>query len=137
MGEHETSCRLVAAALVSGRPSTVTSAQAWYGDPMSGSGPGYTPGGPPTGDCDIVEKTPLNSPKSAVLTQLKKGDVLAVQASPDGRSIVAAKDGVGVAGSLTPRRLADLLECLEKGRKYKATIVELRGAFCEVEIRPN
>jgi len=104
---------------------------------MSGSGPGYTPGGPPSGDCDIVEKTPLNSPKSPVIKQLKKGDVLAVQPSTDGRSVVAVKEGLGVAGSLTPRRLADLLECIEKGRKYKATIVELRGAFCEVEIRPK
>lgn len=104
---------------------------------MSGSTPSYTPGGPPTGDCNIVEKTPLNSPKSGVLQKLKKGDVLDVGRSDDNRSIVASKDGIGVAGSLTPRRLADLLECLEKGRKYKATVVELRGALCEVEIRPK
>lgn len=104
---------------------------------MSGSGGSYTPGGPPGGDCNIVERTPLNSPKSGVLQQLKKGDVLDVEPSDDKRSIVARKGGVGVAGSLTPRRLADLLECLEKGHKYKATVVELRGAFCEVEIRPK
>ncbi len=103
---------------------------------MSGSGGGYMPGGP-TGDCDIVERTPLNSPKAGVLQQLKKGDVLQVRPSDDRKSIVAQKDGVGVAGSLTPRRLADLLECIERGRTYKATIVELKGALCEVEIRPT
>lgn len=102
---------------------------------MSGSGGGYTPG-PPTGDCNIVERTPLNSPKSGVLQHMKKGDVLDVRTSDDGRSIVAYK-GTQIAGSLTPRRLADLLECIEKGRKYKATVVELKGAFCEVEIRPK
>lgn len=104
---------------------------------MSGSGGSYTPGGPPSGDCNIVERTPLNSPKSGILSQLKKGDVLDVQPSDDKRSIVAVKPAVGVAGSLTPRRLADLLECIEQGRKYKATVVELKGAFCEVEIRPR
>lgn len=135
MGVHAASRGPIATSLIfaGGRQST----EPWYGEPMSGSPPSYTPGGPSGGDCDIVEKTPLNSPKSAVLKQLKKGDVLAVQASADGRSIVAVRGGVGVAGSLTPRRLADLLECLEKGRKYKATIVELRGAFCEVEVRPT
>ena len=102
---------------------------------MSGSSTGYTPG-PPTGDCNIVEKTPLNSPKPGVLQQLSRGDVLDVRMSDDGRSIVAHK-GTQVAGSLTPRRLADLLECMEKGRAYKATVVELKGAFCEVEIRPK
>ena len=104
---------------------------------MSGSSGSYTPGGPPSGDCNIVERTPLNSPKPNVLQQLKKGDVLDVQPSADKRSIVARKEEVGIAGSLTPRRLAELLECIEQGRKYKATVLELRGAFCEVEIRPR
>lgn len=112
--------------------------QRWYSSSvMSGSGTGYTPSGPPTGDCNIVERTPLNSPKSRVLKEIKKGDVLDVRPSEDGRSIVAYDDRREVVGSLTPRRLADLLECIEKGRRYKATVVELKGAFCEVEIRPR
>jgi hypothetical protein len=103
---------------------------------MSGSSGTYTPGGPPASDCNIVERTPLNSPKANVVRQLTKGDMLEVEVSADGRSLLA-RAPQGLAGSLTPRRLAELLECIEKGRKYKATVVDLKGGFCEVEIRPK
>jgi hypothetical protein len=104
---------------------------------MSGSSGSYTGDGPRNGDCNIVERTPLNSPKADVLKKLEKGDVLNVVLSDDKRSVLAVKTGVGVAGSLTPRRLADLLECMERGQAYKATVADLRGAFCQVEIRPK
>lgn len=99
-----------------------------------GGGGGYAPSGP-SGNCDIVEPgLPLSSPQKAVLATLKKGDQLqVVQVGP----ALEARTAEGkTAGTLTPQSLLELLDCMSKGRKYKATVTEIMGGHCEVEIRP-
>lgn len=91
-------------------------------------------------NCNIVERTPLNSPQAAVVSGLRQGDQLEVVLT--GQSLVAMRPGTTgqpgqIAGSLTPRSLASLLECMSQGREYVAVVLQIRGAFCEVEVRPR
>jgi hypothetical protein len=78
----------------------------------------------------------LNSPKAPVVTGLQIGEVLDVEFDPSGKSVIAKKNA-NVAGSLTPFRLAELIECMNRGRKYKAIVKKVSGGYCEVEIRPK
>jgi hypothetical protein len=99
-----------------------------------GGGGGY--GGPTRqgGDCNIIERVALNSPKPAVVTKLKVGDVLAVEER--GGTLIATYQGAD-AGALTPNRLLDLLDCIRTGSHYRAIVQRLVGGLCEVEIRPK
>lgn len=99
-----------------------------------GGGGGGGGGGSAGGDCNIVERVPLNSPKAAVIARLKVSDELNVEQR--GASVVALS-GTDIAGSLTPRRLDELIECMNQGRQYVAVVLTIRGALCEVEIRPR
>lgn len=98
-----------------------------------GSSSGGGVGGNGSDDCDIVEKVPLNSPKKAVTVKLTVGDNLDVVLV--GKSLVARNEDGNDAGSLTPRSLARLIACIEKGTGYVAAVVKLAGGACEVEIR--
>jgi hypothetical protein len=53
------------------------------------------------------------------------------------QGVVVALEGTNVAGSLTPRRLVELIDCMNQGRRYIAVVLTIRGALCEVEIRPR
>ncbi len=103
---------------------------------MSGGGSG----GPPisTGDsksCDIVVRVPLNSVKADVLKKLKVGEVLSVEVE---NNRLLAKLGDEVAGALTPRAMTTLIKCiLDQEYSYSATVIQIRGALCEVEVRPS
>ncbi len=103
-----------------------------------GGGPGPYGDGPsdPIVDCKIVERVILNSPNPTVLLKLRVGDELDVLLV--GKVLVAQpKSGPPAAGALTPARLADLLDCMDKGRKYKAVVLKITGGRCDVEIRPR
>ena len=104
---------------------------------MSGSGGGgpYGGSGGRRTNCDIVESVALNSVQKDVLGSLLVGDELNVEVREE--SLVATTEEGDVAGSLTPPRLAALLECIDKGYEYKAAILKIRGAYVEVEIRPR
>lgn len=105
---------------------------------MSGSGGGGSFGsGGSTGDCNIVVTVPLNSPKPAVVAGIKVNDVLDVDLDPSQSTVVAKTKGGATAGSLTPPQLADLIDCLKKGKKYKATVLKVKNGLVEVEIRPK
>ena len=107
---------------------------------MSGSsgGGGGRPGGDGLAvDCDLVEKTVLNSPVGDVLRELKRGDALRVELHTEGKvRLLRALTAEGkVAGSLTPRQTPAIVGCLEKGNRYVAHVLRVSGGMCEVEIR--
>lgn len=103
---------------------------------MSGGSSDRSPFAPQTSDCNIVERTPLNSPKPAVVGTLVPSDVLDVDFDPTGTTVVAKKGGA-IAGSLTPHNLAELIDCMSRGRKYKAIVLKVSGGLVELEIRPK
>jgi hypothetical protein len=100
-----------------------------------GGGGGSSGGSAGSGDCNIIERVPLNSPQAAVVSTLKVNQQLNVALS--GGAVVALDGSNNVAGSLTPRRLVDLIDCMNQGRQYVAVVLTIRGALCEVEIRPR
>lgn len=104
----------------------------YNGGSGSGSGSSSSPS-----DCDIAERVPLNSPQPAVLAKLKAGmtlDVALTQGPP--QSLVAQIQKSGeIAGSLTPKSLARLLQCMRSGNVYIADVVTVKGGLVEVEIR--
>jgi hypothetical protein len=108
-----------------------------------GGGGGYGPSRA-SDDCDIVERTPLNSVQAGPAGHLTVGtrlDVDVVQQA--GRSVLVARfptavHGGAVVGSLTPPSLADLLQCISKGRSYVADVIDIQpGALIRVEIHPR
>jgi hypothetical protein len=101
-----------------------------------GGGGGYVGGGTSSGaSCNIVERVPLNSPKPAVVSRLRVGDELDVILQA--KSLIARAQIHGPAGSLTPKSLALLIDCIENGNEYIAKVIKLSGGACEVEIRPK
>lgn len=77
----------------------------------------------------------LNSPKQAVVSTLAVSDELTVEYRD--LVLVAADKQGRTAGSLVPRQLVELIECIEKGKKYVAIVKKVAGGLCEVEIRPR
>lgn len=92
----------------------------------------------PSDKCsEFVEKTPLSSPKPAVLKKLQKGDVLDVilQKNRDRPSTVVAAKDMDIAGSIISARSPQLVRCLERGYDFEAEIIQLDGGLCTVEVR--
>lgn len=57
--------------------------------------------------------------------------------TPNGQSLLAQAAGGVAVGSLTPIALPELLDCIAQGRRYKAIVLRISGARCDVEIRPR
>jgi hypothetical protein len=92
----------------------------------------------PSDKCsEFVEKTPLSSPKPAILKKLEKGDVLDVvlQKHRDSPSTVVAAKDTEIAGSIISARSPQLIRCLERGFEFEAEIVQLEGGLCTVQVR--
>lgn len=43
----------------------------------------------------------------------------------------------GVCGYITAVSVAQLINCLKKGKEFKATIQSISGPSCRVEVKPN
>jgi hypothetical protein len=106
---------------------------------MSGSSGGGGGGGDyqPTRDCSgLVLDTQLSSPKAAVVSQINKGDVLQVEALTQGATTtVVVKHQGKVAGGLASSEINQLRECLAKGHKYKAKVLEKKGGQVRVLVQ--
>lgn len=105
---------------------------------MSGSGgSGY--GGGFYGEGSSCEKlvihTQLSSPVAAVVAQLVVGSVLSVDTQPGPiTTLVVAKYNGAVAGGLASAQIARLLECLDDGHQYEATVTSISGAQIKVRV---
>jgi len=105
---------------------------------MSGSGGG---GGDwvnePTDDCaKLSQITTLNSPDREVLGQIKKNEELEIRLRPSGKSVIVEALHHGkVAGTITSSVIQRLAECMEKGYKYVAEVIdEVKGGVCKVRV---
>jgi len=91
----------------------------------------------PEDPCNIVERTPLNSPNRTVLSTLRVGDILNVvyQPGPPQRLVAEQSPGV-IAGSITSPSMLQIIQCIQRGYTYVAEVLSIRGAICEVMVRP-
>jgi hypothetical protein len=104
---------------------------------MSGSGGGGGAGpDTPTFSCDdLVVKAQIASPKAAVISKLKIGDVLDVEVQTIGGAAVVVLLSKGkLAGGLATPNLSRLRECIEGGTTYGATITAISGAQITVTV---
>ncbi len=108
----------------------------------SSGGGGFSSGRADQLDCNIVERVSLASPVPAVVATLQKGDKLDVRirTQNDRDSVVAHAASGAIAGAIilsSVQRTRDLIECVRQGRHYDATVVDVKGGLCNVEIRPR
>jgi len=98
-----------------------------------GSSGGWTPS-TPSNACERVNfRADINSPQPIVST-LKLQDVLTVrlQTTPL-PSVVVEFRGV-VAGALTGSNINTLVNCIQNGYTYEATVVSIVGGRCTVQV---
>ena len=104
-----------------------------------GGGGGAGGGGESSPDCgSLIVETTLNSPVSAVVALLKKGDTLTVeiQVGAGGVNSLVAKHGGQIAGSLTPPSLITILNCIQSGFQYVAIVLnDVTGGVVRVRIQ--
>jgi hypothetical protein len=107
------------------------------GDGMSGSSGGGNWVNEPSDDCaKLSGVTTLNSPDKDVLKTIKKNDELEIRARQSGKSVVIEAIHNGkVAGTITSSIIQRLAECMEKGFKYVADVIEdVKGGACKVRV---
>ncbi len=101
----------------------------------SGGGGGYTPSPPTDDNClTLIIRTTLNSPKAAIVSTIKKDDILDVIAKSETGPVVVLKDGKE-AGSITDHRILSLIKCINDGHIYIAKVTGISGGTINVEIR--
>lgn len=83
----------------------------------------------------ITLNAQLTSPQPAVVTSLRVNDVLVVDiVGMQGRNVIQVlKDGQP-AGGLSPAEAAKLRDCILRGHKFKATVLEIRQGQVQVYI---
>jgi hypothetical protein len=115
----------------------------WRPEPKPGPRPkgkgGNGGGGIPPDPCNITETTTLNSPNRTIVASLRAGDTLAVvfQAGPPQRLVAEQSPGV-VAGSITSPSMLQIIQCITQGgHAYVAEVLSIRGAICQVRVRPQ
>jgi hypothetical protein len=96
---------------------------------------GWTPTAP-SNPCErIAFRASLNSPQPAVIATLNVGDVLdvALQTVPT-TAVITLFNGV-IAGALTGTQVNALVNCIQNGFQYNATVVSISGGNCVVDVR--
>lgn len=102
---------------------------------MGGSGSGGWTPTVPSNPCERLKfRANVNSPQPTMIAALRLADVLSVslQTTPSTAVIVSVR-GTPV-GALTGAKVAELVNCLQNGFQYVATVVSLQGGNCTVEV---
>lgn len=99
----------------------------------SGSSGGWIPS-TPSNACDRVNfRAVINSPQPIVSTlQLQDVLVVSLQMTPT-PAVVVSFNG-SIAGALTGAQVNTLVNCLQNGFTYDATVVAIAGANCTVQV---
>lgn len=83
--------------------------------------------------CFIDEEVMLASPDPDVLDTVAKNDVLDVVVSEG--SLCVINDSERIIGSIAKPWTKILIQCIESGVKYKATVVSINGGDCRINIQ--
>ncbi|WP_417733932.1 hypothetical protein [Roseovarius sp.] len=106
---------------------------------MSGGGGGggdfRPPGGGTRSSCNIDEIVPVSSPDPNVVGQIRQGMPLEVVAATNPRRVIVVVQSSGeTLGSLTWSGLAKLLQCMEDGHDYVASVHSVQNGVVQVRI---
>jgi hypothetical protein len=103
------------------------------------SGGGSGGGGPrrrPIDDCQKLRfDTALNSPQSAT-ANLTVGDVIDLRIrQQQNRPIVEAVDNSGaLVGTITSAQITDLIDCMQRGHRFVADVIQRVPPTCRVTV---
>jgi hypothetical protein len=78
--------------------------------------------------------TQLSSPNEAVLSQLKRDDILQIGFLNDKQIIVGIFDGQ-IAGVILNRDILKLISCMQQGFQFIAIVRQVRGGMCAITIK--
>jgi len=87
----------------------------------------------PSNPCERINiRANINSPQAEALQELELNNILTVslQQTPQ-ISIIVSSDS-HIIGSLTGPSITQLINCIENGHQYSATVVDLDGGSCVV-----
>ena len=104
--------------------------------PKKKGGNGDGPGG--SHNCNIVERTNVNSPDRTVKATLRTNDVLEVEyvAGPPKKLLVKTTSGATL-GSITSASMAQIIQCILAGYTYEAIVLGSTGGLVEVQVQPK
>lgn len=90
------------------------------------------------GECDGLRfDSILNAVNPDVVSQLSEGAVLSVRREIQQAHVMAfCYLGDQRVGTITGQQLADLLECLQQGRRFEARVADVNGGFVRVIVSP-
>jgi hypothetical protein len=94
-------------------------------------------GSGPSSSCDTLGfDAALSSPDPAVVSKLKVDWILRIESRAAGgtKVAVAVIDG-RVVGTLTSPEAIRLIDCMDEGHTYYASILEIKGGLCRIRIR--
>jgi acetamidase/formamidase len=104
---------------------------------MGGSGSSDWTPSTPSDSCDQLHFTSIvSSPQPAVVSGLKKGDVLNVKFQTAPQTAVLVEHKGAVAGTLTGVKISNLINCLQNGYAFEAEVTSVVGGKCTVEVKP-
>lgn len=102
---------------------------------MGGSGSGGWEPTAPSNPCERVAfRATINSPQPSVVPGLATGTVLDVKLQTTPNIAVIADLSGTVIGALTGIRVNDLVNCIQNGYQYEATVVTVIGGKCTVDV---
>ena len=89
------------------------------------------------GECKSIYKgAVLASPKSDVVKKLTVGDILDLEAVPQGNTYVLFASSSGKrAGKVTHASMTEILRCIQEGRVYVGLIKNLEGGYVALDLR--
>lgn len=89
-------------------------------------------------ECNITERTTVNSPVRTVAATLRTNDVLEIEyvAGPPKKLLVKTSSGATL-GSITSPSMAQIIQCILAGHGYEAVVVSIKGGMIEVQVQPK
>lgn len=104
---------------------------------MGGSGSGWTPT-VPSSPCERINfRANINSPQPAVLGSLRLSSELDVKLQTVPAISVVVEYAGAIAGSLTGTEVSKLINCIQNGFEYSATIVTIDKGNYTVQVTPK
>ncbi len=82
---------------------------------------------------NLVIRTNLSSVNEDVLKKVEVGEVLPVAAEGIEGPVRVLKEG-NILGTVLSGLLLELINCINNGTEYEATILKIDGAICQVKI---
>ena len=82
---------------------------------------------------NLVVITNLASVNANLLKKTQVGDVLPVEAQSADGPVIVLKDG-DILGTVLSSHLVQLLNCMNDGTEYKAEVMKIEDAICQVKI---